>query len=71
MIKIVLLGKDKVNTIEVLISQSLIDSNISYDEFVSVNKVLREYNEMKKEKISKKRLWNILYKSNGKLLCQL
>ena len=52
MIKIVLLGKDKVNTIEVLISQSLIDSYISHDEFVSVNNVLREYNEMKKEKKS-------------------
>ena len=52
MIKIVLLGKDKVNTIEILISQSLIDSYISHDEFVSVNNVLREYNEMKKEKKS-------------------
>ena len=47
--KIVLLGKDKLNTIEVLISKSLIDSYISHDEFVSINNVLREYNEMKKE----------------------
>ena len=45
-----LLGKDKLNTIEVLISKSfLIDSYISHDEFVSVNNVLREYYEMKKE----------------------
>ena len=44
-----LLGKDKLNTIEVLISKTLIDSNISHDEFVSVNDVLREYNEMEKE----------------------
>ena len=44
-----LLGKDKLNTIEVLISKTLIDSYISHDEFVSVNDVLREYNEMKKE----------------------
>ena len=38
--KIVLLGKDKVNTIDVLISKALIDS---YDSFFSVNNVLREY----------------------------
>ena len=47
--KIVLLGKGKLNTIEVLISKSLIDSSISHDEFVSLNNVLREYNEMKEE----------------------
>ena len=37
--KIVLLGKDKLNTIEVLISKVLIDSYISHDEFVSMNNV--------------------------------
>ena len=47
--KIVLLGKDKLNTIEVLISKALIVSYFSHDEFVSVYKVLRENNEMKKE----------------------
>ena len=47
--KIVLLGKDKLNTIEVLISKSLINSYISRDEFVLVNNVLVEYNEMKNE----------------------
>ena len=47
--KIVLLGKDKLNTIEVLISKSLIDLYISHEEFVSVNNVLREYNKIKKE----------------------
>ena len=46
----VLLGKDKLNTIEVLIFKTLIDSYISHDEFVSVNNVLREYDEMKQEK---------------------
>ena len=45
--KTVLLGKYKSNTIEVLISKVLI--YITYGEFVSVNNVLREYNEMKKE----------------------
>ena len=47
--KMVLLGKDKLDTIEVLFSKSLIDSYISHDEFESVNNVLREYNEMKEE----------------------
>ena len=47
--KRVLLGKVKLNTIKVLTSKALIDSYIIYDEFVSINKVLREYNEMKEE----------------------
>ena len=44
-----MLGKDKLNTIEVLISKFLIDSYISHDELVSVNNGLREYDEMKEE----------------------
>ena len=44
-----LLGKDKLNTIEVLIFKALIDSYISHDESVSINNVLKEYNEMKTE----------------------
>ena len=47
--KIVFLGKDKLNTVEVLNCKALIDSYISHDEFVSVNNVL---NEMKEEKKS-------------------
>ena len=38
------------NTIDVVISRTLIDSYISHDEFVSVNNVLREWNEMKTER---------------------
>ena len=34
---------------EVLISKTLIDSNISHDEFVSVNNVLKEYDDIKGE----------------------
>ena len=45
--KIILLGKDKLNAIEVLISKALINSYVSNDEFVSVNNVLREYSEIK------------------------
>ena len=44
-----LLGKAKLETIEALISKALIDAYISYDEFVSVNNVWRENNEMKEE----------------------
>ena len=47
--KIVLLRKDKFNAIEILISKALIHSYISHDEFVLIDNVLREYNEMKRE----------------------
>ena len=47
--KIVLLRKTKLDTIDVLIYKALIDWHISRDEFVSVNTLLREFNEMKKE----------------------
>ena len=47
--KIGLFGKDKWNTIKVIISKALADSYISHDEFLSVNNMLREYNEMKEE----------------------
>ena len=47
--KIVLLAKSKLNRIEVLISKALIDLNISRDEFVLINNVLKEYNKIKQE----------------------
>ena len=47
--KIVLLAKYKLNSIEVLISKASIDSVISHYEFVLINNVLKEYNEMKEE----------------------
>ena len=43
--KLVLLGKNELNTIEVLISKALVDSFIGHAEFVSVNNILREYNK--------------------------
>ena len=45
--EIVLLAKYKLNSIEVLISEDLIYSNISHDEFVLINNVLKEYDDMK------------------------
>ena len=47
--KIVSLAKSKLSKIELLISKSLIDSNISHNEFVLINNVLKEYEEMKVE----------------------
>ena len=47
--KIGLLGKHKLNTIEILISEGLVDSYISNYEFISVNNVLRKYNDIKEK----------------------
>ena len=49
--KTVLLAKPKLNSMEVLISKALIDSFISHDEFVLINNVLKECNEIKEESI--------------------
>ena len=47
--KVVLLAKTKLNSIEVLTSKALINSNISHDEFVLIHNVLRECDKMKEE----------------------
>ena len=47
-----LLGKHKLNSIEVLIFRVLIESYISHEEFISMNNVLREYNEIRNKKNS-------------------
>ena len=47
--KIVLFAETKINIIGILISEALIDSTISHDEFVLVNNVLKEYGDMKEE----------------------
>ena len=62
-----LLGRAELNTIEFLISKSLIDSYISHDEFFSVNNVLREYSEIKNPKTS----LEYIIKNNGNLSRQL
>ena len=64
----VLLGNDKLSTIEVLICKSLINSYISHNEFVLVNNVLRKDNEMKEEI---KTSVEYINKNNGNLLCHL
>ena len=42
-----MLANGNLNTIEVLICKALIESYIVHDEFVSVNYVLREYDDVK------------------------
>ena len=64
-----LLAKTKLNTVKVLISKALIISYINQDEFILVNNMLREYNEVKEE-IKNPEMWNILYKNNGNVSCQ-
>ena len=46
-----MLTKSKLNSIEILISKALIDSNISHDESILTNNVLKEYENMKEETI--------------------
>ena len=51
--KIILLTKSTLNSIEVLISKALINSNISHDGFVLINNVLKEFYGMKKKRKEK------------------
>ena len=46
--KIVLLAKSKLKSIEVLIAKVLINSNITYDQFVLINNVLEDLYDMNK-----------------------
>ena len=45
-----MLSQAKLYTIEVLESKILIDLNISLDEFMSMNNVLKEYDNMKEKR---------------------
>ena len=44
-----MLAKSRLNSIEVLIYKVWIDSNISHDEFVLINNVMKEFYDMKVE----------------------
>ena len=48
-------ARTKLNGLEVLISKTLIDSNISHDEFSLINNVLEEYGDMNKKLVTWKR----------------
>ena len=54
-----LLTKSKLNVIKVLISKALIDSNIFYDEFALINKVLRKFYEIKEEFKYSNKKWKL------------
>ena len=45
--KIVMLGKNKLSSIETLISQSLIDMEISHEKFITILKEKDNYEKMK------------------------
>ena len=47
--RVVLLGKSKLNSIEVSISKVLVDSVISHDKFLLITNVIKEYSEIKKK----------------------
>ena len=56
--KIISLAKSNLDSVEVLISKALIDSNISHNEFVLINNVPKEFVDMKEEiKKSKLKLY--------------
>ena len=44
-----MLAKPKLNSIEFLMSKALIGSNISHDEFVFMNNVLKEFDDIKED----------------------
>ena len=57
--KILLLAKSKLNSVEVLISEALIDSSISHDDFILINNVQKEFNDMKEEIKNSNGKWRI------------
>ena len=44
-----MLAKSRLNMIEVVIFKALIDSNVSLNEFILINNMLKEYEDMKEE----------------------
>ena len=58
-----MLAKNKSNTMKVSISKTLIDSDSSHEEPVSMNKLLRKYNDMKEAVKNPK---NLVLKENRK-----
>ena len=47
--RVLLLGKSKLNNVGVLISKALINSNISHNEIALINRVPKEFDNMKEE----------------------
>ena len=55
-----MLAKSKLNSIETLISQALIDMDISHEEFVAILKEKDRYEQMKKILRSEKEEYKII-----------
>ena len=58
--KIIMFAKSKLNSIETLISQALVDMEISHEEFVAIFKEKDKYEkmkEMREVKMKNKKLW--------------
>ena len=57
------LAKSKINSIKFLISKSLINSNISHEEFVLIKNLPKEFGDVKEEiKNSNSKSLNYIYK---------
>ena len=62
--KMLSLAKSKINSIKFLISKSLINSNISHEEFVLIKNLPKEFGDVKEEiKNSNSKSLNYIYKN--------
>ena len=64
--KILMLAKSKLNSIETLISQALIDMDISHEEFVTILKENDKYEKMKENSTSENEEYEIMRLSSIK-----
>ena len=64
--KILMLAKSKLNSIETLISQALIDMEISHEEFITILKEKDKYEKMKKNLRSESEKYEIMRLSSIK-----
>ena len=64
--KILLLAKSKLNSIETLVSQALIDMEISHEEFITILKEKDKYEKMKDNLRSENEKYEIMRLSSIK-----
>ena len=62
-----MLAKSKLNSIEALISQAIIDMDISYEEFVTILKKKDKYEKVKENLRSENEEYKIMILSSVKL----
>ena len=66
-----MLTKSKLNSIETLISQALIDMDISHEEFITILKEKYKYEKMKDDLRSENGEYKIMRLSSGKSKIQV